>query len=68
MGYGKLKELVGEAVVEELLPVQARFKELSEDKAYVDNVIKTNAEQASYYANKTLRKVKKKVGFTELPR
>jgi len=68
LGYGKLKELVGEAVVEELLPVQARFKELSEDKAYVDNVIKTNAEQASYYANKTLRKVKKKVGFTELPR
>ena len=68
LGYGKLKEIVGEAVADELAPIQARFKELSEDKAYVDNIIKTNAEQASYYANKTLRKVKKKVGFTELPR
>ena len=30
--------------------------------------IKENAQKASYYANKTLRKVKKKVGFTEMPR
>ncbi|MDD6402165.1 MAG: tryptophan--tRNA ligase [Lachnospiraceae bacterium] len=68
LGYGQLKECVGEAVVNELAPIQQRFKELSEDKAYVDGIIKTNAEKASYYANKTLRKVKKKVGFTELPR
>lgn len=67
-GYGQLKESVGEAVACELMPIQEKFKELSEDKAYVDNIIRTNAEQASYYANKTLRKVKKKVGFAELPR
>lgn len=68
MGYGVLKEHVGEAVVNELTPLQARFKELEADKAFVDSVIKEGAEQASYYANKTLRKVKKKVGFIELPR
>ena len=68
LGYGKLKELVGEAVAAELEPLQQRFKELEQDKAYVDKCIKDNAEQASYYANKTLRKVMKKVGFTELPR
>ncbi|MBO5387586.1 MAG: tryptophan--tRNA ligase [Lachnospiraceae bacterium] len=68
MGYGKLKEVVGEAVAQELAPLQARFKELSADKAYIDGIIKNNAAQASYYANKTLRKVKKKVGFIELPR
>ena len=29
------------------------------------NDIKENAEKASYYSNKTLRKVQKKVGFPE---
>ena len=68
MGYGKLKEIVGETVADELAPLQNKFKELSADKAYIDGIMKNNAAQASYYANKTLRKVKKKVGFIELPR
>jgi len=68
LGYGKLKEIVGEAVATELAPLQERFKELSADKAYIDGIMKNNAEQASYFANKTLRKVKKKVGFIEMPR
>ena len=41
---------------------------VSQNKEYIDRIIKDNAEQAAYYANKTLRKVKKKVGFTEMPR
>ncbi len=68
LGYGQLKEIVGEAVAGELAPLQARYNELAANKDYVDKAIKNNAEQASYYANKTLRKVKKKVGFIELPR
>lgn len=68
MGYGKLKEIVGETVAAELAPLQTRFAELAKDKAYIDSIMKNNAEQASYYANKTLRKVKKKVGFVEFPR
>ena len=35
------------------------------DKAYIDSMIKNNDEKAQYYANKTLRKVQKKVGLTE---
>ena len=31
----------------------------------IDGIIKNNAEKASYYAMKTLRKVQKKVGFPE---
>ncbi len=68
LGYGALKEIVGEAVVAELAPLQARFEELGKNKDYIDRIIKDNAAEASYYANKTLRKVKKKVGFVELPR
>ncbi|MBU3803215.1 MAG: tryptophan--tRNA ligase [Candidatus Cellulosilyticum pullistercoris] len=67
-GYGDFKLRVGEAVVEELRPIQARFKELSNDKAYIDSLIKKNAETANYLATKTLRKVQKKVGFPPIVR
>ncbi len=64
-GYGELKMAVGESVVSVLKPVQTRFAELSKDKAYINGIIKENAEKANYYATKTLRKVQKKVGFPE---
>lgn len=64
-GYGEFKMAVGEAVVAALSPLQSRYEELTKDKAYIDSVIKANDEKAQYYANKTLRKAQKKVGFTE---
>ena len=67
-GYGQLKEAVGEAVVSILKPMQDRMAEIAADKSYLDKVIKENAERAYYSANKTLRKVKKKIGLTEMPR
>lgn len=62
-GYGDFKKTVADAVVEEIRPIQEEFKRISADKAYVDKVIKEGAEKAGYIANKTLRKVKKKVGY-----
>ena len=64
-GYGELKMAVGEAVVSVLKPLQEEAARLTKDKAYIDGIIKENAEKAGYYANKTLRKVQKKVGFPE---
>ena len=64
-GYGEFKLAVGESVVNVLKPVQDEYARLSKDKAYIDSVIKENAEKAGYYATKTLRKVQKKVGFPE---
>lgn len=64
-GYGELKLAVGESVVSVLKPLQDRYEALSKDKAYIDGIIKENAEKANYYATKTLRKVQKKVGFPE---
>ncbi len=63
VGYGAFKTAVAEAVVEEIRPIQEEFKRLTGEKAYVDQVIKEGAEKASYIANKTLRKVKRKVGY-----
>lgn len=64
-GYGQLKEEVGDALVAELEPIQKRFKDILENKEYLDKIIKKNAETAQYLANKTLRKIKKKVGFPQ---
>ncbi len=62
-GYGTLKEQTAEATIEALKPIQARFNELMADKVYLAKVLKTNAERAQYLAQKTLRKVYKKLGL-----
>lgn len=65
VGYGDFKGAVGDSVAGLLTPLQDRFAELKKDKEYLDRVIKANDEKAFYTSQKTLRKVKKKVGFTE---
>ncbi|MCI9009456.1 MAG: tryptophan--tRNA ligase [Lachnospiraceae bacterium] len=64
-GYGEFKMAVGEAVISVLKPLQDRCEALSKDKAYIDSMIKANAEKAGYVAAKTLRKVQRKVGFPD---
>ena len=67
-GYGDFKLAVGETVADELAPLQKRYEELLKDKAYIENCIKENDAKAAYFANKTLRKVHKKIGLTEMIR
>ena len=62
-GYGDFKSAVGDAVVETLRPVREEAKRLLADKAYLNDVLKNGAENASRLAYRTLSKVYKKVGF-----
>jgi tryptophanyl-tRNA synthetase len=62
-GYGIFKPAVADAVVELVRPIQDEAKKLLGDKAYLEGIYKSGAEKASYLAEKTLRKVYKKVGF-----
>ena len=64
-GYGDFKLAVGETVADILTPLQSELARLSGEKAYIDGIIKNNAEKAAYYANKTLRKAQRKVGFPD---
>lgn len=64
-GYGKLKDRVSECVIETLAPLQSEHKRLMADKAYLQGVLKENAEIANHMALRTLRKVQRKVGFAE---
>lgn len=65
IGYGKFKEDLAEVVVEGLRPIQERYNKLINDKDYLEKVYREGAEKASYIANKTLRKVYRKVGFIQ---
>jgi tryptophanyl-tRNA synthetase len=62
-GYGDFKVRVGESVVEMLRPIREESERILKDKAYLEQVYRDGAARASYVANKTLRKVYKKVGF-----
>ncbi len=62
-GYGDFKSAVGEAVVEELRPVQEKFKQLMNDKSYLAECQRNGADFASRIAGRTLNKAMKKIGF-----
>ena len=62
-GSGVFKPAVGEAVVELMRPIREEAQRLMNDKAYLESVYREGAERASRLAEKTLRKVYKKVGF-----
>ena len=62
-GYGKFKPVVGDAVIEHLRPIREEATRLMKDKADLESVYRSGAEKAGFVAEKTLRKVYKKVGF-----
>ncbi len=66
VGYGDFKLAVGEAVANVITPICQKKNELMKDKSYLESILRDGKEKASYIANKTLRKVYKKVGFFQL--
>lgn len=65
--YGHLKGDVADAVVNFLEPLQARYKELREDRATLDAIMRAGAQEASARAAQTLKKVYEAVGFVPRP-
>jgi tryptophanyl-tRNA synthetase len=63
MGYGALKQTVGEVIIETLSPVQTRLRQLLDDPAYLDRLTETGAQRAREMAGETLKKVKHAIGF-----
>lgn len=62
-GYGDFKNDVAEAVVECIRPIRAEFDRIIADKQYLVDIYTKGAEQTQRIANRTLKKVYKKVGF-----
>lgn len=64
-GYGDFKQAVADAVAAEIEPIQAKYNDLMKNKDYLESVYKSGAQRAGYVAEKTLRKVYKKIGFIQ---
>jgi tryptophanyl-tRNA synthetase len=60
--YGRLKEAVGEAVVEYLAPVRERYAELRGDEAALEATLEAGAEKARAIASGTLADVREVMG------
>lgn len=65
--YGHLKGDVAEAVVALIEPIQEKYKALRDDRAYLNEVMKSGAEKASAKAAVTLEKVYDTIGFIKKP-
>ena len=61
-GYGDLKAAVGEAVVAELAPLQANYREIRADEAALEAVLAAGADKARAIASKTLADVRSAMG------
>ena len=62
-GYGVFKSAVADAVVEAIRPIREEYDRIVKDKVYLADIYKNGAEYAHRLANRTLKKVYKKVGF-----
>jgi tryptophanyl-tRNA synthetase len=62
-GYGKFKQAVADAVVECLKPVQAKYREVREDRAGLQSVLREGARKAAARADVTLARVHEVLGF-----
>lgn len=62
-GYGEFKDDLAEVVIQALSPIQERYKEYRQDKAFLESIYREGADKAEAFVAKTLRKVYKKIGF-----
>lgn len=62
LNYGQFKSKVADSVVEILLPINKRYQEIINDNNYLDCILDNGRDKASYFARKTIAKVKRKIG------
>ncbi|NLZ15260.1 MAG: tryptophan--tRNA ligase [Erysipelotrichaceae bacterium] len=60
--YGDFKKAVADAVIDELVPFQERYRQIIKDKSYED-VLNEGAKKARAIANQTLKRVQKAIGL-----
>ncbi len=64
IGYGEVKKELVELIWNYFTPYRERRGELIKDQTYVRKVLLDGADKARYHADKTIYKVRKKVGAT----
>lgn len=61
--YGDMKKQLGEDMVNFIAPIREKAKELQQDQAYLNRIMKTGAEKARASAAQTLQAARKLIGI-----
>ncbi|BAZ47566.1 tryptophanyl-tRNA synthetase [Nostoc sp. NIES-4103] len=63
MGWGQFKPLLTETTINALKPIQEKYQAITEDKTYIESVLRDGREKAQAIANQTLSQVKAALGY-----
>jgi tryptophanyl-tRNA synthetase len=63
MGWGQFKPLLAETTMEAIKPIQDKYKEIMDNKDYLDSVLREGRQKAESVANQTLNRVKNALGY-----
>jgi len=66
-GYAVFKKDLAEVVVDALAPFQRRMTELAADKGFTLDVLRDGAERATAIAERTMQRVRDRMGFVSRP-
>ena len=61
--YSDLKIELSELIIDILKPIQNEYQKLMGDRTFLNSIMENGRKKANIIANKTLRKVYKKIGF-----
>jgi tryptophanyl-tRNA synthetase len=62
-GYGDLKGELAELMVEKLKPLQQKYREVTGDPSYIEDMLMSGADKVRPIAEKVVKTVKDKVGL-----
>lgn len=63
MRWGEFKPVLTDACIAHLEPIQTKFNQVMDDKAYLDSLLMKGADEANEAAEQTLYNVKQAMGF-----
>ena len=66
IGWGDAKQKVFEDLNQMLLPIREKFLELSNNKKFIEEILKSGAERVRSHTAPALKEVKKLVGISGL--
>ena len=64
MGWGQFKPLLADTAVTALKPIQDKYKEVMDDKGYLESVLRDGRQKAEAITSDTLAKVKAALGYS----
>ena len=65
MGWGQFKPLLTETTINGLKPIQEKYQAITDDKGYLESVLREGREKAEAVAQETLAQVKAALGFSK---